>query len=221
MTSLVQNGHVERGFLGVNIQELTPQLAKQFNLNTTQGALVSDVTPNSPAEKAGLKSGDVIIEFNGKALTDSRHLRLQVAETIPGSSVPLKVIRDGASKTLSITLKSMPADQVAEGPSTKGDTAGDALHGVAVTDLDSGSRTQLKVPAQIVGALVSQVAPDSPAYEAGLRPGDLITEINRKPIKNAEQAVAATAKPAGNQTLLQIWSHGNNRYVVVDETQEG
>jgi len=221
MNSLVKNGRVERGFLGVNIQDLTPQLAKQFNVNQTHGALISGVTADSPADKAGLKSGDVIVEFNGKAVTDSRHLKLQVAETVPGSSIPLKVIRDGASKTLSIMVKEMPADQLAKGPSSKDDAATDALHGVAVTDLDSASRAQLKVPAQIQGALVSEVAPDSAAYEAGLRQGDVIMEINRKPVKNAEQAVAATAKPAGNQTLLQVWSRGGNRYVVVDETQAG
>jgi len=221
MNSLLKNGHVERGFLGVNIQELTPQLAKQFNLKQTQGALVSEVTPNSPADKAGLKSGDVIVEFNGNTLTDSRHLRLQVAETVPGISVPMKVIRDGASKMLSITVKEMPADQVAKGPSINKETANDALHGVEVTDLDSSSRAHLQVPARIQGALISQVDPDSASFEAGLREGDVITEIDRKPVINAEQAVAACAKPTGKKTLLQVWSHGSKRYVVVDETQAG
>jgi serine protease Do len=221
MSSLVKDGRVERGFLGVNIQDMTPELAKQFNISRTQGALVSGVTPDSPADKAGLKSGDVIVDFNGKAVTDSRHLKLQVAETVPGSSIPMKIMRDGVGKTLSITVKELPGDKVATGPSTSGDTAGDALHGVAVTDLDAGSRAQLKVPAQIQGALISKVAPDSASYEAGLRQGDVIMEINRKPVKNAEQAVAATAKPTGKETLLHIWSQGGSRYVVVDETQAG
>jgi serine protease Do len=218
MTSLVKSGHVERGFLGVNIQDLTPELAKQFNVNRGDGALISGVTPDSPADRAGLKSGDVIVEFNGKAVTDSRHLKLEVAETVAGSSVPMKVIRDGASKTVSIVVKAMPSDQLARGPSAgDGASVGDALHGVGVADLDSASRSQLKVPAQVQGVLVSEVVQDSPAYEAGLRQGDVIMEINRKPVKTAEQAVAATAKRLGDQTLLQVWSHGGNRYVVVDE----
>src|SRR5215471_10178415 len=111
MTSLVKSGHVERGFLGVNIQDLTPDLSPQFKMKDTQGALVSGVTANSPAEKAGIKTGDVIVEFNGRAVTDSRHLKLQVADTVPGSSIPLKVMRDGVSRTLSITVKEIPGDE--------------------------------------------------------------------------------------------------------------
>jgi serine protease Do len=92
---------------------------------------------------------------------------------------------------------------------------------VEVTDLDSSSRAHLQVPARIQGALISQVDPDSASFEAGLREGDVITEIDRKPVINAEQAVAACAKPTGKKTLLQVWSHGSKRYVVVDETQAG
>jgi serine protease Do len=221
MTSLVKNGQVERGFLGVNIQDLTPELAKQFNVKETHGALVSAVTPDSPADKAGLKSGDVIVEFNGRPVTDSRHLKLQVTETVPGSSVPVKVMRDGVTKTRSLTVKQLPGESMAKGPSNTGNSTGDTLHGVGVTDLDSSTRSELQVPAQVQGAVVSEVQPDSAAYEAGLRQGDVIMEINHKPVKNAEQAVAATTKPADRVTLLRVWSHGGSRYVVVDESQAG
>jgi serine protease Do len=221
MTSLVKNGQVERGFLGVNIQDLTPELAKQFNVKETHGALVSAVTPDSPADKAGLKSGDVIVEFNGRPVTDSRHLKLQVTETVPGSSVPVKVMRDGVTKTMSLTVKQLPGESMAKGPSNTGNSTGDTLHGVGVTDLDSSTRSELQVPAQVQGAVVSEVQPDSAAYEAGLRQGDVIMEINHKPVKNAEQAVAATTKPADRVTLLRVWSHGGSRYVVVDESQAG
>jgi serine protease Do len=218
MDGLVQNGRVERGFLGVNIQDLTPDLAKEFKLDQANGALVSEVTPQSPADKAGLKGGDVIVEFNGKPVADSRHLKLQVSETIPGSSVPLKILRDGAGKTLRVTVKELPGDRLAKA-SSNSDTTKDALHGVAVAELDHASRAELKVPERLNGALISQVAPDSAAYEAGLRGGDVIIEINRKPVKNAEQAVAACEKPADKQTLVKVWSHGGSRYVVVDETK--
>jgi len=221
MNSLVKDGRVERGFLGVSIQDMTPELAKQFNVTRTQGALVSGVTPDSPADRAGVKSGDVIVDFNGKPVTDSRHLKLDVAETLPGASVPMKVMRDGTSRMLSITVKELPGDKIALAPKANEDKVGDALHGVAVADLDADSRAQLKVPAQIQGALISEVAPNSASYEAGLRQGDVIMEINRKPVKNAEQAVAATAKPGGKETLLHLWSQGGSHYVVVDETQAG
>ncbi len=218
MEGLVQNGRLERGFLGVNIQDLTADLAKEFKLDHANGALVSEVTPQSPADKAGLKGGDVIVEFNGKPVTDSRHLKLQVGATIPGSSVPVKLLRDGASKTLQVTVKELPGDNLAKASSAT-DKTEDALHGVGVVDLDRASRTELAVPERVNGALVSQVEPDSAAYEAGLRTGDVITEINRKPVKNAEQAAAACEKPADKQTLVKVWSHGGSRYVVVNETK--
>ena len=182
MDGLVQNGRVERGFLGVNIQDLTPDLAKEFKLDHTNGALVSEVTPQSPADKSGLKGGDVIVQFNGKPVTDSRHLKLQVGATKPGSSVPLKILRDGASKTLQVTVKELPGDKLAKASSST-DKTEDALNGVGVVDLDRTSRAELDVPERVNGALVSQVEPDSAAYEAGLRMGDVITEINRKPLK--------------------------------------
>jgi serine protease Do len=202
----------------VNIQDFTPQLAKEFKLDHTSGALVSEVTPQSPAEKAGLKSGDVIIEFNGKPVTDSRHLKLQVGAIVPGSNVPVKVLRDGSNKILRVTVRELPGEKLAKA-SSESDNARDALHGVGVVDLDSASRAQLKVPEHVQGVLVSQVEPNSAAYEAGLHEGDVITEINRKPVKNAEEAVAACEKPADKLTLVKIWSHGGSRYVVVDESQ--
>jgi len=220
MESLAKNGRVERGFLGVNIQNLTPQLAKEFKLDHAEGALVAEVTPMSPANKAGLKSGDVIIEFNNKPVTDSRQLKLQVGGTVPGTSVPVKILRDGESKTLKVTVKELPGDKLAKAGSTTDQTE-DALHGVAVADLDRNTRTKLKVPEHVNGALVSQVDENSEAYEAGLREGDVITEINRKPVKNAEQAAAACENATDKRTLVKVWSHGGSRYVVVDESKAG
>jgi serine protease Do len=132
--------------------------------------------------------------------------------------VPLKILRDGGTKTLQVTVKELPGAKLAQAASSA-DPTGDALHGVGVVDLDQKNRATLKLPERVQGALVSQVEPDSAAYEAGLRPGDVITEINQQPVKNAEQAVAACEKPAGQQTLVKVWSQGASRYVVVDETK--
>lgn len=218
MTSLVDNGRIDRGFLGVNIQDVTPQLAKQFKLGDSKGALVAEVSPDSPAQKAGIKSGDVITEFNGKPVSDSRHLKFAVGETSPGSSVPVKVQRDGASQTLNVTLKGMPNDKVASND-VKSDDTSDALHGVAVQDLDSATREQLNLPKHVQGAVISEVEENSPAYDAGLRKGDVITEINHKPVTNAGEAVAACEKPADKVTLVKVWSHGGSHYVVVDQSK--
>jgi serine protease Do len=220
MDSLVNHGRVDRGFLGVNIQDLTPELAKEFKSNTSHGALVAEVTPNSPADKAGLKSGDLIVKFNGAAVDDSRHLKLAVGETAPGSSVPVEVMRDGASKTLTVTLNSLPSDNKVANAGSNAENTQDALHGVAVGDIDNNMRSELQLPAHLKGAVITELSEDSAAYEAGLRQGDVITEINHKPIKNAEDAVAACAKkPADNRTLVKVWSHGGLRYVVVDESK--
>src|SRR5262249_14489622 len=157
-----KDGRVERGFLGVNIQDLTPGLARQFKLDQSNGALVAEVTPGSPADRAGLKSGDVITEFNGKPVTDSRHLKLQVGQTLPGAKADIKITRDGSSKTMTVTLKQLPGEKVAKSSSSPMDKADDALHGVAVSDLDGAARNEFNVPAQIKGALITSVEQDSP-----------------------------------------------------------
>ena len=220
MESLVNHGRVERGFLGVNIQDMTPQLAQQFNLNGAKGALVSAVTPDSPADKAGVKSGDLVTDFNGKPVTDSRHLKLQVGSTAPGAAVPMNVLRDGKTLTLSVIVKELPGDKLADS-SPAADKANDALHGVGVGDLDQATRQQLKVPSQVKGAVIVSVEEDSVAYEAGLRQGDVILEINRQPVKDADQATALCEKPANKVSLVKVWSHGGTRFIVVDESKAG
>jgi serine protease Do len=222
--SLVRDGHVTRGYLGVMIQDVNPALAKEFKLKDNTGALVGDVTEKSPAEKAGLKEGDVIIEFNGKKVTDSRHLKLEVARTQPGESVPLKVLRDGTTKDLQIAIKEMPGQErfaKNERSDSNQDDNG-TLNGVTVGDLDRQARQQFELPANVKGVVVTDVAPDSAAAEAGLKPGDVIQEINRKPVKTAEEAVKMTEKSANdNRTLLRVWSNGGSHFVVVDESKAG
>ncbi len=220
MESLVNHGRVERGFLGVNIQDMTPQLAKQFKLDQAKGALVSGVSPDSPADKAGVKSGDVITDFNGKPVTDSRHLKLQVGSTTPGAAVPMNVLRDGQTLTLNVTVKELPGDKLADSTPAAG-KVNDALHGVGVSDIDQATREQLKIPSHVKGAVISSVEEDSVAYEAGLRQGDVILEINRQPVKNAEQATALCEKPASMVSLVKVWSHGGTRFIVVDESKAG
>ncbi|HTL16617.1 MAG TPA: DegQ family serine endoprotease [Patescibacteria group bacterium] len=221
MSSLVKEGHVTRGYLGVMIQDINPSLEQEFNLKDNKGALVSDITPKSPAEKAGFKNGDVILEFNGKKVTDSRHLKLEVARTQPGETVPVKVLRDGENKTLEVTVKELPGtEHLAKNDSSHPDDTG-TLNGVAVADLDNNARQQFDVPSTVKGAVVTQVDPNSASAEAGLRPGDIIQEINRKPVKNAEEAVQMTEKTTNKKTLLRVWREGGSHYVVVDESNVG
>ncbi len=222
---LISGGKVTRGYLGISMQDIDANLAKHFNLPDQNGALVNDVIQNSPAEKAGIKSGDVIVAFNGKPITDGQDLRLTVSDSSPGSSATVKLIRNGVPKTLTVTLgelpKEFPGEQNDANPET-GNT--DGLDGVTVADLDQDARQQLRIPDYVQGALVDEVAADSNSAEAGLKKGDVILEINRQPVKDAETAVKFCEQAKGDQILLKIWhrngERGSTRFLSVDNTKK-
>ncbi|MBV9106926.1 MAG: DegQ family serine endoprotease [Verrucomicrobia bacterium] len=220
MDSLVKNGRVERGLLGVVIQNLTSDLAAAFKLDRATGVLVGDVSPGGPADKSGLKSGDVITQFNGQPVENASQLKLRVAESVPGSKVQLGVSRNGENKTFEVTLGNLPENKLAEANEQSGNAKAEALAGVGVADLDQNTRAQFNIPAQVQGAIITEVAPDSAAYQAGLRTGDVITELNHKPIKSAEDAVAYTEKPTTNQTLVKVWTKEGSHYLTVDESSQ-
>jgi serine protease Do len=222
MESLIAKGRVDRGYMGVSIQDITPDLAQQFNLLPDQhGALVGEVMPGSPAEKAGFKSGDVVIEFNDKAVNGSSRLRGEVAGTAPGSSVPVKILRDGHEQTLQLTVKEQPgSEDLAKAGNDNGGSS-DSLNGVTVSDLDPQAVQQMNLPKDLKGAVVTDVDQDSAAYDAGLRPGSVIQEINHKPVQSADDAVKFTENLKSKKILLKIWSDGGSHYVVVDESKAG
>src|SRR6185369_1436144 len=174
MERINQEGRVVRGYLGVYVQPVTRELAKAFNLADQSGALLGGVSPGTPAGRAGLKEGDVIVEFNGKKVADSRHLRLMVAETRPNTKANVKLLREGKEVVTSVTIGELPPEHAAApGPRGRGATPkGDALslEGVEVGDLDGRIRQQFGIPSDVVGALVMNVDPGTPAFDAGLRP---------------------------------------------------
>ncbi len=225
MQRLVGDGEMKRGFLGVKLQpEISADLAKEFNLPDQGGAMVAEVIPDTPAAEAGLKEGDVIIEFNGKKVEDRRHLRLMAAEAAPGTKSTVKCIRDGKTKTLNITLGELPNDETGLRPGNDSGTQElDALDGVEVGDLDARTRRQSGIPNNIRGVLVMNVDEDSNAAEAGLQPGDVILEINREPVRDSETAVDLATKAKGDRILLRVWSkagdQGATRYVTVKNTK--
>jgi len=146
---------------------------------------------------------------------------LQVAQTTPGQKVTIKVIRDGSKKTFDITPKELPGSEVAATFRNDGESSADALSGVAVGNIDTMARSQLRLPENVKGALVACIDESSPAYEAGLREGDVIQEINRKPVKNAEEAIDLSAKIKGDKILLRVWSQGGSRFIAVNEDTNG
>lgn len=226
MDRLTTDGKVTRGFLGVQPQEVDDNLAKAFKLPNSEGALVAEVSTNTPAEKAGLKIGDVIIEVDGKKITDPRHLRLTVSQIPPKTKVNVKAIRDGKEKNFNVTLGVLPGDQA--GSSREEDpvseTKVEQLEGVGVSDLDSRARQQLGIPPHINGALVTEVDPDSKAAESGLREGDVILEIERQPVTSADEAVELSEKAKGVRVLLLVYTNqggrGTTRYLSVEATNK-
>ena len=216
---LVSNGKVSRGYLGVQPQKLTPELMKQFGLTDQNGALVSEVAPRTPAEEAGIKAGDVILEVNGKKISDDRNLRMTVSQMAPKTSVPVKLIRDGKEKTIIVKLGELPTMTASRGEEVLPDekiSDSDSLDGVEVADLDARMRRQFNIPGNVSGAVVTSVDPDSTSYTAGLREGDVILELNKKAVTNAEDAIKMSAKVKGERTLLRIYSKGGSRFLSIE-----
>jgi serine protease Do len=220
MESLIKYGHVTRGYLGLMIQDVTPVLAKEFKLKEPTGALVGEVEPHGPAAKAGFKDGDVVQQFNHQKVADSRSLRLTVAETKPGSTVPVEVWRDGSTRRLEVTVGKLPGTEHLAQNNTGESTETGTLNGVGVTDLNQQLRQQYHLPDTVKGAVITEVKPDSAAAEAGLKPGEVIQSINRHPVKNAEDAVRLTEHAKSKQTLVRVWGNGGSHYVVVDESHQ-
>jgi serine protease Do len=216
---LVKDGKVDRGYLGVLIQELTPALAEGFNVPAGKGALIGQVVEGSAADKAGIKRGDVILEVDGKTVKDDKHLRFTISQMAPGSTVKIKLVRKGEEKTVEATLKTLPDDPAA-GRLGPGESSNDALDGVTVGDLEPGVRSQLRLPASLKGAFVAQVDESSAAFEAGLRRGDVIMEINQERVTSADEAVQVCKKIQNKRILLLVYSRGGSHYVVVDEAKK-
>jgi serine protease Do len=146
---------------------------------------------------------------------------LQVADTAPGTTVPVKIVRDGKKESLNLTVRELPgADQIAKNDSSSSDNS-DSLNGVTVGDIDNSARGQLNLPQNIKGAVITDVDQSSAAYEAGLRPGDVIVEINRKSVTDADDAVKLTQNVKDKTVLVKVWSKGGSHFVVVDENKVG
>ena len=203
MTQLVDHGTVRRGMLGVTIQPVTSDLARSLGLDTVRGALVNGVQPDSPAAAAGLKRGDVITRVNGQDVRDGNELRNRVAQALPGTKLPLDVVRGGKPQTLTVTIGELKqAGNDAAQPGEDETTADTTGFGMGVQPLTPEQARQLELPSGR-GVLVASVNPDGKAAAAGLREGDVIEEVDGAPVTSVD-TLRALLKKGDRPALLLV-----------------
>jgi len=211
MTQLIARGRVVRGWLGVVIQDLTPELAASFGVKEDAGVLVAEVMKDGPAAAAGLKPGDVITGFGGSAIKDVTDLQKRVAAVEPGRPAPITVMRDHKPLGLSVKLDEQPTDEALAAAES-----GEDVLGLVVEPLTPETARQNRLSARS-GLLVTEVAPGSPGAEAGIKPGDAIVEVNRRPVADAAafKQIAAALKPGESVPVYLLRGGGRNGYVML------
>jgi serine protease Do len=219
--TLLKDGKIEHARMGIGINDVTPENATFFHLNNASGALISQVEAGSPAAKAGIKVGDVITELNGKKMDNSGQLQAAISAQRPGDKVTLGVIRDGKSLSVPVTLESI--NQKSEEAGNKGGEAhGKARWGVGLQDLTPDLRDELQLPADVKGVVVSQVQPGSPADNAGISRGDVILEVNRRPVQSPDDVKRELGNvPANKDAMVLLWSNGGSSFRVMHAAEPG
>ena len=220
MEQIIRTGKVRRGLLGVTIQAVTPDIAASLGLGAARGALVSGVTPGGPADRAGVRRGDVITALDGQPVNDSNALRNRVAATQPGAEITFTVLRDNREQQLRATLGELPvqtssANDTEEGGARPGATAEGSRLGIGVEPLTPEAVARLKLPRDTQGLLVGSVDPDGPAAEAGVRRNDVIQEVNRQPVRTVEELRAALDRTGNRPALLLVTNERGSGYVTV------
>jgi len=206
----LKTGKVIRGWLGVMIQDITPDLAKSFGITETKGVIVADIVQDGPADKAGIKRGDVVTGFNGKQVENAHMLSRTVATTPPDTTVTVQVMRDGKTKDIKATIGTMPEEAAAEGPKAKKEMA----WGITVQNITPELAQRFGWDENERGVVITELKPGGPAAEAKLRPGDLIKEVNRQKIQNLRDYTQAIQKTKKNETLLLLVKRGENTFYV-------
>jgi serine protease Do len=217
---LIKNGKVEHGYLGIGMNDVTPDNAHFFKLQDATGAIVSQVTPDSPASRGGLRTGDVIAKINGDKVVNGGALQVVVSEMMPGTKIALGILRDGKPETVNLTVGKYSGGKELAGKDDSEDGPKSGKLGLAVADLTPEARQQFEVPDQVHGVVVQSVRPASPAEEAGLQPGDVIVEVDRKQAESARQfADAVHQEKDGKDVLVLVWSKGNASYRTIHADQ--
>jgi serine protease Do len=220
MDQLLGTGKVRRGMLGVTIQLVTSDLALSLGLSGVSSALVSSVQGGSPAERAGIRRGDVIMGFNGTPVTDSNALRNQVARTQPGTEVTLTISRDNRELQVRVTLGELPADRTrAAGDNSGGGASDTGKLGIRVEPLTPSSASRFNLPSSVQGLVVTDVDPVGLAADAGIREGDVIEEVNRQPVRSVADLQAAVQRTGTRPVLLLVNRRGDSLFLTLRPRQ--
>jgi len=213
--TLIRDGKVTHGYMGIGINDVTPENSKFFDMKENIGAVVTQVEPNSPGGKAGLKVGDVITELNGKTVNDAGQLQMEIGQRRPDSTINLKVLRGGKTVDLEVTLEAM-GTRDAEGNAAGVAGRGKPRWGVGLSDITPDVRQQIQAPSDVHGAVIERVVPGSAADNANLQRGDVIVQVNRHDVQSAADVQKALADlPKGEDALLLIWSNGGSTFRVM------
>jgi serine protease Do len=215
MDDLRKDGRVRRAQLGVSIQPMTSDLASSLGLKDVSGVIVSAVTPDSAADRAGIKRGDVIKSFNNQPVHDLNALRNRVADMTPGSSASVAIVRDGSEKTLNVKLDEATASMAARDRDATDSADDKSALGISVAPLTPDVAAQAKLPRNAHGVVVQDVNPDGRAADAGVQPGDIILEVNRQPVQTVDDLRAAVRKTTDRPTLLLVNREGRDLYLTV------
>ena len=216
--SLVRYGKVSHAHMGVGITDVSPENAKFFDVKDNNGAVITQVEPDSPGAKAGLKVGDVITELDGQKVSDAGQLQMEVGEKRPGTKITLQVMRDGKNVSEPLTLEEMDSDR---GEKLNAENTGNKPRwGLGIADITPELRQQLQAPENIHGAVIQRVLPGSPSDDAGLQPGQVIMGVNRHETKSASDVQKVLASvPKGQDALVLIWLNGGNAFRVLHSPQ--
>lgn len=216
-TALVDHGRVVRGWLGIGIQDVDPDLASAMSLPTADGVLVSDVEPGGPADKGGLLRGDVILTVDGKKTNSSTQLRNLIAEAGANKKVDLAILRGGKPQNLAVLLGELKSDKPEVSRGGEAHERPETLQGLQLEPITPQLRARLELPSTLKGGIVvTGVAPGSPAQRAGIAPGDVVVELDKQPIANVQQFRDVYKKSGSKSALLLIFREGRTRYVVLN-----
>jgi len=216
--ALLKYGKVEHARVGISITDVTPENAQFFHMENASGALVSQVEPDSPGAKAGLKVGDIVTGINGKKVEDAGQLQVVISQQRPGTRVNLDVLREGKNIQVPVTLEEL--NPRANEASRSSQDHGKARWGLGLMELTPNLRDELELPSNVHGVVVGNVQPGSPADNAGLSQGDVLLQINRHDVQSpADVQRELGGVPAGKDALVLVWSRGGSTFLVMHATE--